>query len=102
MNVFNLCRYAIVTKETWPEWRGDSRRGIEHIMQNVSVDPDQFQLGKTKIFIKAPESVSQYLSNILGLYKILVVYITNKSHKRILIYACYEYMFTNPKKLCCC
>lgn len=52
-----LKRYAILTKETWPQWRGDPRQGITHIMKSVSMDPDQFQMGRTKVFIKAPESV---------------------------------------------
>ncbi|KAF4531634.1 hypothetical protein B566_EDAN006565 [Ephemera danica] len=52
-----LSRYAIVTKETWPHWRGDERQGIEHIMRSVNMDKAQYQLGKTKIFIKAPESL---------------------------------------------
>lgn len=52
------CRYAILTKETWPNWHGDERKGIEWIMKSVNMEKNQFQLGKTKVFIKAPESVS--------------------------------------------
>ncbi|XP_037079375.1 unconventional myosin-If-like [Pollicipes pollicipes] len=54
-----LKRYAILTKETWPGWRGDPRDGIHRIMTAVRMDDDQFQLGKTKVFIKAPESLFQ-------------------------------------------
>lgn len=55
----NLCffRYAILTKETWPHWRGEERRGVLHLLSSVNMDQDQYQLGKTKVFIKAPESV---------------------------------------------
>ncbi|KAG8440419.1 hypothetical protein GDO86_006247 [Hymenochirus boettgeri] len=52
-----LQRYAILTKETWPSWRGDERKGVLHLLHSVNMDPEQFQLGKTKIFIKAPESL---------------------------------------------
>lgn len=52
-----LQRYAILTKETWPRWAGDVRRGVEHLMRAVNMEPDQWQLGKTKVFIKAPESL---------------------------------------------
>ncbi|XP_002738185.2 unconventional myosin-Ie-like [Saccoglossus kowalevskii] len=52
-----LRRYAIVTSETWPQWRGDVRSGIKHIMNAVHMEADQWQLGKSKIFIKAPESL---------------------------------------------
>ncbi|KAG8575870.1 hypothetical protein GDO81_009692 [Engystomops pustulosus] len=52
-----LQRYAILTKETWPSWRGDEKQGVLHLLHSVNMDSDQFQLGKTKIFIKAPESL---------------------------------------------
>ncbi|XP_048418708.1 unconventional myosin-Ie isoform X1 [Stegostoma tigrinum] len=52
-----LQRYAILTKETWPSWRGDPKQGVVHLLRSVNMDPDQHQLGKTKIFIKAPESL---------------------------------------------
>ncbi|XP_039974336.1 myosin IEb [Xiphias gladius] len=57
--VFNkfLQRYAILTKETWPRWRGEERQGVLHLLNSVNMDQDQFQLGKTKVFIKAPESL---------------------------------------------
>lgn len=44
-------------KQTWPEWRGDERAGIKLIMEAVHMDPTEYQLGKTKVFIKTPESV---------------------------------------------
>eukprot|EP00106_Octopus_bimaculoides_P005095 XP_014772537.1 PREDICTED: unconventional myosin-Ie-like [Octopus bimaculoides] len=50
-------RYAILTPETWPQWRGDTLRGIKHLMDSVNISPDQFQLGTTKVFIKNPESL---------------------------------------------
>lgn len=50
-------RYAILTKESWPTWRGDEKQGVLHLLRSVNMDQDQFQLGRTKIFIKAPESV---------------------------------------------
>nr|DBA31710.1 TPA: hypothetical protein GDO54_007499 [Pyxicephalus adspersus] len=52
-----LQRYAILTKETWPAWRGDEKKGVLHLLHSVNMEPDQFQLGKTKVFIKAPESL---------------------------------------------
>ncbi|XP_029360409.1 myosin IEb isoform X2 [Echeneis naucrates] len=57
--VFNkfLQRYAILTQETWPQWRGDERQGVLHLLNSVHMDQDQFQLGKTKVFVKAPESL---------------------------------------------
>ncbi|XP_014677764.1 PREDICTED: LOW QUALITY PROTEIN: unconventional myosin-Ie-like [Priapulus caudatus] len=56
-NDWEESRYAIVTVRHGPKWRGEPRQGIAHIMQSVSMDSDQYQLGKTKVFIKAPESL---------------------------------------------
>ncbi len=50
-------RYALLTKETWPQWCGDVRKGVVHILKSVAMAADEYQLGKTKLFIKAPESV---------------------------------------------
>lgn len=58
---FSLSRYAILTPETWPQWRGDPKQGIKHLMSHVNMDNDQWQLGKTKVFVKNPESVSLLL-----------------------------------------
>nr|XP_023673092.1 unconventional myosin-Ie-like [Paramormyrops kingsleyae] len=52
-----LRRYAILTKETWPSWKGDERQGVLHLLTSTNMDQDQFQLGCTKVFIKAPESI---------------------------------------------
>ncbi|KYM95106.1 Myosin-Ie, partial [Cyphomyrmex costatus] len=50
-----LHRYAILTKETWPRWPGDEKQGIEWILGKFHIDRSQYQLGRTKLFIKAPE-----------------------------------------------
>ncbi|KAG6939765.1 myosin IE [Chelydra serpentina] len=50
-------KFAILTKATWPSWKGDEKKGVLHLLHSVNMDPDQYQLGKTKIFIKAPESL---------------------------------------------
>uniref|UniRef100_A0A8C0VI54 Myosin IE n=3 Tax=Cyanistes caeruleus TaxID=156563 RepID=A0A8C0VI54_CYACU len=52
-----LQRYAILTKATWPLWKGEEKQGVLHLLQSVNMDPDQYQLGKSKVFIKAPESL---------------------------------------------
>ncbi|XP_029167448.1 unconventional myosin-Ie-like isoform X2 [Nylanderia fulva] len=52
-----LHRYAILTKETWPHWPGDEKQGVEWILGNNHVDRSQYQLGRTKLFIKAPETL---------------------------------------------
>ncbi|XP_073400238.1 unconventional myosin-If isoform X2 [Dendrobates tinctorius] len=52
-----LQRYAILTPETWPRWRGDERQGVQHLLRSVNMDADQYQMGKTKVFVKNPESL---------------------------------------------
>ncbi|KAG0725192.1 Unconventional myosin-Ie [Chionoecetes opilio] len=52
-----LQRYAILSPETWPSWSGRAEQGIHVIMKAINMDQDQFQIGKTKIFIKDPESL---------------------------------------------
>ncbi|XP_046826927.1 unconventional myosin-Ie-like isoform X3 [Vespa crabro] len=52
-----LHRYAILTKETWPHWPGDEKRGVEYILGSINIDRSQYQLGRSKLFIKAPETL---------------------------------------------
>ncbi|NWH69855.1 MYO1F protein, partial [Piaya cayana] len=52
-----LQRYAILTPETWPSWRGDDRQGVQHLLRSVNMDPDQYQMGRSKVFVKNPESL---------------------------------------------
>uniref|UniRef100_A0AC35TFU4 Unconventional myosin-Ie n=1 Tax=Rhabditophanes sp. KR3021 TaxID=114890 RepID=A0AC35TFU4_9BILA len=52
-----LWRYAILTSKTWPKWNGDPKKGCEIICESVNMSEDQYQLGRTKIFIKNPESL---------------------------------------------
>lgn len=52
-----LWRYAILTSQTWPKWNGDVKRGCEIICTSCGLENDQFQLGKSKIFIKNPASL---------------------------------------------
>lgn len=51
-------RYAILTAETWPCWRGPEQQGVLHLLRSVNMDNDQYQMGRTKVFVKNPESVT--------------------------------------------
>lgn len=50
-------RYAIVSPQTWPCFQGDQQRACEIICDSVHMEKNQYQMGKTKIFVKNPESV---------------------------------------------
>ena len=52
-----LRRYAILTQQTFPTWRGAPRDGVNFLLQTVSMESDQYQLGVSKVFIKNPESL---------------------------------------------
>ena len=65
-----VCRYKIITPETWPEWHGTVTNGIKHLMQSVNMEMDQWQMGKTKVFIKNPESVRKI--KMYCIFKLLV------------------------------
>jgi len=52
-----LQRYAILTKETWPRWSGSTNQGVIHILKSVNMNAEDYQLGKSKLFVKAPESL---------------------------------------------
>nr|WEL12767.1 myosin class I C [Halisarca dujardinii] len=52
-----LRRYSLLTAETHPHWHGTVTDGIKHLLAAVNMDPDQWQLGKSKVFIKNPESL---------------------------------------------
>ncbi|XP_065188525.1 unconventional myosin-If-like [Sycon ciliatum] len=50
-------RFAILTPETWPKWHGGAIDGCKHILSAVHMEPDQWQVGTSKLFIKNPESL---------------------------------------------
>jgi myosin-1 len=52
-----LKRFAILSAETFPRWNGAPRDGIKKIMSSVDMNSEEWQLGKSKVFIKSPESL---------------------------------------------
>ena len=55
-----LQRYYILTAATFPAWQKNFRSprdAVEHLMQHIGLQPGQYAMGKTKLFIKDPESV---------------------------------------------
>eukprot|EP01137_Pigoraptor_chileana_P023527 Opistho-2@89950 len=47
-----LPRYKMLSKKTWPVWRGSNMDGIKAILDELKVDPKEYRLGKTKLFIR--------------------------------------------------
>jgi len=55
-----LNRYKKLSKNTWGvwgEWSGSAIDGCLQICRDLQLDPQQFQKGKTKIFIRHPETL---------------------------------------------
>jgi len=52
-----LKRYAIVCAQTYPRWNGQPVEGVKLLLTTAGLNSDQWQLGKTKVFIKQPESL---------------------------------------------
>jgi len=55
-----LQRYKKLSKNTWGiwgEWTGTAVKGCEQICRDLQLDPGQWQMGKTKIFIRHPETL---------------------------------------------
>ena len=53
-----VLRYKMICKNTWPNPRGTDRDGTAEIMKDQKLDRD-VTYGKTKIFIKSPETIFQ-------------------------------------------
>lgn len=52
-----LRRFAILSPQTFPQWTGDQRQGVQIVVNTAGLDAGQWQMGKTKLFIKSPESL---------------------------------------------
>lgn len=50
-------RYKMLCKETWPHWRGNAIDGTKLILDAMKLRRDEYEFGKTKIFIKDPQTV---------------------------------------------
>ena len=50
-------RYKIISANTWPNFRGSDRDGVEQLLRDVGLSQD-VSYGKTKIFIRTPQSIT--------------------------------------------
>mmetsp|Transcript_28371 Transcript_28371/g.69116 ORF Transcript_28371/g.69116 Transcript_28371/m.69116 type:complete len:1017 (+) Transcript_28371:228-3278(+) len=54
-----LNRYKMLDKMTWPFWKGDLTVGVRKILQTMRTREGEFEMGKTKVFIRNPVTVFQ-------------------------------------------
>lgn len=53
-----LRRYKMLSEATWPRWYGDDAQGTVEILNAMGFDQgSQYQMGRTKVFIRKPESL---------------------------------------------
>uniref|UniRef100_A0A3B5B6F8 Myosin IH n=1 Tax=Stegastes partitus TaxID=144197 RepID=A0A3B5B6F8_9TELE len=52
-----LKRYKPLCPATWPHWRGEPADGVEVLVQHLGYLPDEYRMGRTKIFIRHPRTL---------------------------------------------
>ncbi|XP_042301847.1 unconventional myosin-Ib isoform X5 [Sceloporus undulatus] len=52
-----LERYKMLCKQTWPQWRGPARAGVEVLFGQLEIPEEEFSLGRSKIFIRNPRTL---------------------------------------------
>ncbi|XP_063069493.1 unconventional myosin-Ib isoform X2 [Engraulis encrasicolus] len=56
---YELCllRYKMMCKQTWPHWSGPAREGVEVLLSNLAVSPEEYSYGRSKVFIRNPRTL---------------------------------------------
>ncbi|XP_055080387.1 unconventional myosin-Ih isoform X2 [Periophthalmus magnuspinnatus] len=52
-----LQRYKPLCPATWPHWRGDPADGVEVLVQHLGYLPNEYKMGRSKIFIRHPRTL---------------------------------------------
>ncbi|XP_029105001.1 unconventional myosin-Ic-like isoform X1 [Scleropages formosus] len=52
-----LQRYKPLCPETWPNWDGRLADGVSTLVKHLGYKPDEFKLGRSKIFIRFPKTL---------------------------------------------
>ncbi|KFM62967.1 hypothetical protein X975_18401, partial [Stegodyphus mimosarum] len=52
-----LQRYKCLCPETWPVYKGQPKDGVKLLVQHLNYKPEEYALGKTKIFIRFPKTL---------------------------------------------
>jgi myosin-1 len=52
-----LDRFKLVCPHTYPVWNGSVKDGIHEILLYAGVTAEEFEFGRTKVFIKNPQTV---------------------------------------------
>ncbi|CAJ0940981.1 unnamed protein product [Ranitomeya imitator] len=52
-----LQRYKSLCPETWPNWAGSAREGVERLVKHIGYQSNEYKLGRTKLFIRFPRTL---------------------------------------------
>ncbi|NXM05749.1 MYO1H protein, partial [Tyrannus savana] len=52
-----LQRYKCLCPATWPNWHGTAAEGVERLIKHIGYKPEEYKLGRTKIFIRFPKTL---------------------------------------------
>ncbi|XP_044786313.2 unconventional myosin-Ih [Bubalus bubalis] len=52
-----LQRYKSLCPDTWPHWHGPPEEGVERLIKYIGYKPEEYKLGRTKIFIRFPKTL---------------------------------------------
>lgn len=54
-----LKRYKCLCKETWPNYYGNAKDGVQVLVCALGYEGEEYRMGKTKIFIRFPKTLFQ-------------------------------------------
>ncbi|XP_037294440.1 unconventional myosin IC isoform X2 [Manduca sexta] len=52
-----LERYKCLSAETWPNFRGPAREGVQKLVEALKFEKEEYRMGNTKIFIRFPKTL---------------------------------------------
>lgn len=52
-----LQRYKCLSSQTWPNYKGDAKSGVQILANELKYGPEEYRMGKTKIFIRFPKTL---------------------------------------------
>ncbi|KPJ07027.1 Myosin-IB [Papilio machaon] len=52
-----LERYKCLSAETWPNYRGEARDGVQCLVSVLKYEKEEYRMGNTKIFIRFPKTL---------------------------------------------
>ena len=61
-----LQRYKMLSVMTWPHWSSTAIEGVARLLRDLAISATEYAYGRTKIFIKNPQTV-QFISSICHL-----------------------------------